>query len=123
MQLHLNCKYELYIAKMNFIMWQSIKHIFRDPNEVTEMNVFIKRVKSAIGKDGLDDGVCVFEKVIDYLITLKNIEEEDDDEVVSPTSNKKATFKSALYNVLHSIRRKLRNSSDSDTKAISYSLL
>lgn len=44
-------------------------------------------MKSAIGRDGLDDGVCVFEKVIDYKITLEDIEEEDD-EVVSPISNK-----------------------------------
>jgi len=83
------------------------------------LKVFIKKVKSAIGRDGLDDGVCVFEKVIDYKITLEDIEEEDD-EVVSPISNKKTTFKSTLYNVLRSIRRKIRNSSDSDTRAISY---
>jgi len=51
-------------------------------------------VKSALGKDGLDDGVCVFEKVIDYKITLKDIGNEDDDEVVSPIRNKKTTFQS-----------------------------
>jgi len=84
------------------------------------MKVFIKKVKSAIGTDGLDDGVCVFEKVINHQVTLEDIEEEDDDEVVSPISNKKTTFKSTLYNVLSSIRRRIRNSSDSDTKAISY---
>jgi len=86
------------------------------------MEIFIKQVKSAIGRDGLDDGVCVFEKVIDYKITLEDIEEEDDDddEVVFPISNKKTTFKSTFYNVLRSIRRKIRNSSDSDTKSISY---
>jgi len=94
--------------------------IFRNLNEVMEMKVFIQKVKSAIGRDGLDDGVCVFEKVIDHSITLEDIEEEDDDEVVFPISNKKATFKSTFYNVLCSIRRKIRNSSDSDTKAISY---
>jgi len=44
-------------------------------------------VKSAIGRDGLDDGVCVFEKVMDYKITLEDIEDEDG-EVVSPISNK-----------------------------------
>jgi len=84
------------------------------------MKVFIKKVKSAIGRDGLDDGVCVFEKVIDHCITLEDIEEEDDDEVVSPISNKKTTFKSTLYNILRSIRRGIRNNSDRDTKAISY---
>jgi len=84
------------------------------------MKIFIKKVKSAIGRDGLDDGVCVFEKVIDHQITLEDIEEEDDDEVVSPNTAKKSTFKSTFYNVLCSIRRKIRNSSDSDTKAISY---
>jgi len=51
------------------------------------MKVFIGKVKSAIGRDGLGDGVCVFEKVIDYKITFKNIEEEDG-EVVSPIGNK-----------------------------------
>jgi len=101
------------------MLMQYIKLIFRNPDEVIEMKVFIKRVKSAIGRDGLDDGVCVFEKVIDYKITLEDIEEEDI-EVVSPISNKKTTFKSKLYNVLHGIRRKIRNSSDKDTKAISY---
>jgi len=84
------------------------------------MKVFIKKVKSAIGRDGLDDGVCVFEKVIDHCITLEDIEEEDDDKVVCPISNKKTTFKSSFYNVLRSLIRKIRNSSDSDTKAISY---
>jgi len=84
------------------------------------LKVFIKKVKSAVGRDGLDDGVCVFEKVIDYKITLEDIEEEDDYEVVSPISNKKTTFKSTLSNVISSIRRRIRNSSDSDTKVISY---
>jgi len=83
------------------------------------MKVFTQKVKSAIGRDGLDDGVCVFEKVIDHKITLEDIEEEDD-EVVSPISNQKTTFKSTFYNVLGNIRRKIRNSSDSDTNAISY---
>jgi len=96
------------------------KTYFRNPDEVIEMKIFIKKVKSAIGRDGLEDGVCVFEKVIDHRITLEDIEEEDDDEVVSPISNKKTTFKSKFSNVLRSIRRKIRNSSDSDTKAISY---
>jgi len=44
-------------------------------------------VKSTIGRDGLDNGVCVFEKMIDYKITLENIEEKYG-EVVSPISNK-----------------------------------
>jgi len=61
------------------------------------MKVFIKQVKSAIGRDGLDDGVCVFEKVIDHRITLEDIEEEDDNEVVSSLSKKMPTFKSTLY--------------------------
>jgi len=47
----------------------------------------------------------VFEKAVDHRITLEDIE-EDDDEVVSPISNKKATFKSAVYNLLRSIRKK-----------------
>jgi len=102
-------------------MWQSKKHDFRNSDEVLEMKVFINNVKSAIGRDGLDDGVCVFEKVIDHRITLEDIEEEDDDdEVVSPISNKKTTFKSTFSNVLQSIRKKIRNSSDSDTKSLSY---
>jgi len=83
------------------------------------MKVFTKKVKSAIGRDGLDDGVCVFEKVIDHRITLEDIKEEDE-EVVFPISNKKATFRSTFYNGLRSIRRKIRSSSDSDTNTISY---
>jgi len=84
------------------------------------MKVFIKKVKSAIGRDGLDDGVCVFEKVIDHRITLEDIEEEDNDEVISQISNKKTTFKSTFCNLLQSIRKKIRSSSDSDTKPTSY---
>jgi len=82
-------------------MWvkQSIKLVFRNPNEVIEMKVFIKQVKSAIGTDGLDDGVCVFEKVMDHQITLEDIEEEYYDEVVFPISNKKTTFRSTFYNL------------------------
>jgi len=44
-------------------------------------------VKGAIGRDGLDNGVCVFKNVIDHRITLEDIEEEDD-EVVSPIGKK-----------------------------------
>jgi len=88
------------------MLMQYIKLIFRNPDEVIEMKVFIKRVKSAIGRDGSDDGVYVFETVIDYNITLEDIEEEDD-EVVSSISNKKTTFKSTLNNVLHSIRKRI----------------
>jgi len=91
---------------------------FRNPDEVIEMKIFIKNVKSAIGRDGLDDGVCVFEKVVDYKITLEDIEEED--EVVSLISSKKTAFKSTFSNVLQSIKKKIRNSSDSDTKSMSY---
>jgi len=43
----MGCKYELYIAQLNFIytgpMQQSIKHIFRNPDEFIEMKVFIKK--------------------------------------------------------------------------------
>jgi len=79
------------------------------------MKVFVQKVKSAIGRDGLDDGVCVFEKVIDHRITLKDIEEEDNDEVFSQISNKKTTSKSTFCNLLQSIRKKIRSSSDSDS--------
>jgi len=34
------------------------------------MKVLINKVKSAIGRDGLDDGVCVLKKVIDYLYNI-----------------------------------------------------
>jgi len=92
---------------------------FRNPDEVIEMKIFIKNVKSAIGRDGLDDGVCMFEKVIGYKITLEDIEEEDD-KVVSLISSKKTAFKSTFSNVLQSIKKKIRNSSDSDSKSMSY---
>jgi len=84
------------------------------------MKVFMKKVENTIGRDGLNYGVYVFEKVIDHLKTLEDIKEEEYDEVVSSISNKKTTSKFILYYVLHSIITKLKNSSDSDTKAISY---
>jgi len=67
-------------------------------------------VKGAIGRDGLDNGVCVFKNVIDHRITLEDIEEEDD-EVVSPIGKKNTTFKSTFYNLLRSIRKKIGSSS------------
>jgi len=66
----------------------------------------MKKVKSAIGRDELDDGVCVFEKVMDYKIT-------------SPQLVTKYNLKSTLYNLLPSSRKKISSRSDSDTKDIS----
>jgi len=64
------------------------------------MKVFIKRVNSAIGRDGLDDGVCVFEKVINHRITLKYyIEEESDGEIVFPLVTRRQL--SNLHSAMH----------------------
>jgi len=63
----------------------------------------------------------VFEKVIGHRITLEDITEIDD-KVVFSISNKQTSFKFTFYNVLSSIGREIRNSNDSDTKAIPYRL-
>jgi len=84
------------------------------------MNIFIKKVKNAVGRDGLHEGVCEFEKVIKDDIRLESIAEESDYGVVYTFNRKKITLNSIFRRILGYTRNRLINDGDSDTNTISY---
>jgi len=84
------------------------------------MNIFIRKVKNAVGRDGLDEGVCEFEKVIKDDIRLESIAEESDYGVVYTFNRKKITLNSIFRRIPGYTRNRSRNYGDSDTNTISY---